>query len=94
MRRQFILESDLESWDEIEAKKKEPYGNVDYADPGYQKDKKKRYPIDTKEHVLSAISYINHPHNAAKYSPEHLAKIKSKIKSQFKKYGIDEDKAK
>src|SRR5260370_3386209 len=31
--------------------KKAPYGNVDYADPGYQKDKKKRYPVDTAEHI-------------------------------------------
>lgn len=65
-----------------------PYGDVAYADPGYQEDKKKRYPIDTEEHVRAAWSYINQADNAAKYSSEHLAAIKGRIKSAAKKFGI------
>ncbi len=68
---------------------KEPYGDVEYADPGYQSDKKKRYPVDTEEHVRAALSYINHAGNAAKYSPEHLARIKSKIHAAAKRHGIE-----
>lgn len=65
-----------------------PYGNVTYADPGYQKDGKKRYPVDTKKHVQAAWSYINKAKNAGRYTAEQLAKIKAKIKSAAKKFGV------
>jgi len=59
------------------------YGNVKYAD-----EKNKKYPIDTDEHIRAAWSYINHPENANKYSEEDAAAIKSHIKSEAKKHGI------
>ena len=68
---------------------KTPYGDVSYADPGYQKDGKKRYPVDTKEHVTAAWEYINHEAEAAKYSSEQLDSIKSKIKEAAKKFGVE-----
>jgi phage major head subunit gpT-like protein len=67
---------------------KKPYGDVTYADPGYQSDGKKRYPLDSEDHCRAAWSYINMPKNAAKYSSSQLASIKSKIKSALKKYGV------
>lgn len=67
---------------------KKPYGDVTYADPGYQSDKKKRYPLDTKDHCKAAWSYINQPGNAKAYSPENLAKVKAKIKGALKKFGV------
>src|SRR5258706_7344782 len=67
---------------------KAPYGSVEYADPGYQADKVKRYPLDSEEHCKAAWSYINMPKNAAKYSSENLAAIKGRIKSALKKYGV------
>jgi hypothetical protein len=66
-----------------------PYGDVEYADSGLQKDGKKRYPINTKEHAKAAWSYINQKHNADKYSAEDLAKVKSKIKAACKKFGVE-----
>ena len=66
-----------------------PYGDVTYAAPGYQEDGKKRYPIDTKEHVKAAWSYINQEKNQSAYSAKELASIKSKIKSAAKKVGIE-----
>jgi HK97 family phage major capsid protein/HK97 family phage prohead protease len=66
-----------------------PYGNVEYADPGYQADGKKRYPLDTDEHVTAAWGYINQKDNAAKYSSGDLAKVKGKIKAAMKKHGHD-----
>ncbi len=66
----------------------EPYGDVKYADPGYR-DSKKRYPIDTPEHIRAAWSYINQEKNAAEYSPEQLKAIKSKIMAAAKKAGIE-----
>lgn len=65
-----------------------PYGDVAYADPGYQKDGEKRYPIDTADHVRAAWSYINQADNAAKYSSEHLAAIKGRIKAAAKRLGV------
>ena len=65
-----------------------PYGDVAYADPGYQSDGKKRYPLDSEEHCRAAWSYINQAGNAAKYSPEHLKRIKARIMAAGKKYGI------
>lgn len=67
---------------------KEPYGDVEYADPGHQADGKKRYPVNTEEHTRAAWSYINQGKNAAKYSPAHLAAVKAKIKAAAKKHGI------
>jgi hypothetical protein len=71
-----------------EAPTTQPYGAVTYADPGYQQDKVKRYPLDSKAHVKAAWSYINMPKNAAKYSDEQVGRIKAKIKSAAKKLGV------
>lgn len=68
---------------------KEPYGDVKYADPGYQEDGKKRYPLDSEEHCRAAWSYINMPKNAAKYSPKELELVKGRIKAALKEYGVD-----
>lgn len=68
---------------------KKPYGDVSYADPGYQADNKKRYPLDSEAHCRAAWSYINMPKNAGKYSAEQLARIKGRIRAAGKKYGID-----
>lgn len=66
---------------------KKPYGDVTYADPGYQSDGKKRYPLDTEAHIRAAWSYINMPKNASKYSSSQVASIKSKIKAAMKRIG-------
>lgn len=71
---------------------KEPYGpasEAHYADPGYQADGKKRYPLDSEAHCKAAWSYINMEKNAAQYTPAQLSSIKGRIKAAGKKYGID-----
>jgi len=67
----------------------EPYGDVKYADPGYQKDGKKRYPIDTEEHVRAAWSYINQGDNASQYNPKQLKLVRARIIAAAKKLGIN-----
>jgi hypothetical protein len=80
---------------------KQPYGDVDYADPGYLDasgnqakggNGVKRYPIDA-EHVQAAWSYINMPKNQKGYTAEQLAAVKSRIKAAMKKFGheVSED---
>ena len=82
----------VEDFDWVEATAVEadsaPYGNVSYADPGYQADKKKRYPVDTAGHARSAWAYINKAKNAAKYTADQVTLIKGKIKAAAKKFGI------
>jgi hypothetical protein len=68
---------------------KAPYGDVAYADPGYQSDKQKRYPIDTADHARAAWSYINKASNASAYSSDDLAKVKAKIRAACAKFGIE-----
>lgn len=65
----------------------QPYGDVTYADPGYR-DNKKRYPIDTAEHVRAAWSYINQEQNAAEYDAEQLKSIRERIMAAAKKFGV------
>jgi HK97 family phage prohead protease len=67
---------------------KAPYGNVQYADPGYQEDGVKRYPLDSEAHCRAAWSYINMPKNQKPYTAEQVSQIKSRIKAAGKKYGI------
>jgi len=67
---------------------KKPYGNVEYADPGYLKDGKKRYPIDAK-HVKAAWSYINQERNASQYTAPQLAAIKKRIMGAMRTHGHD-----
>ncbi|HEX8006703.1 MAG TPA: DUF6582 domain-containing protein, partial [Trebonia sp.] len=62
--------------------------SVTYADPGYQADKKARYPVDTKEHAKAAWSYIHKSANAALYSASQLKKIKATIVTALKKFGV------
>ena len=69
---------------------KAPYGTgTRYADPGYQADGVKRYPIDTEKHIRAAWSYINVPENAAKYSAADLKKVKGRIKKAMAGIGAD-----
>lgn len=63
--------------------------DIQYADPGYQSDGKKRYPIDTEAHCRAAWSYINQRKNADKYTPEQVSRIKTAIRKAGKAYGIE-----
>lgn len=66
-----------------------PYGDVDYADPGYQDDKKKRYPLDTEAHARAALSYFSMPKNHKGYTSEQVNAIMGRIKAACRKFGIE-----
>jgi hypothetical protein len=66
----------------------QPYGDVKYADPGYQKDGKSRYPLDTERHVRAAWGYINQEENAGQYTPDQLKRVRQAIMTAAKKLGI------
>ena len=64
----------------------EDHGAIEYADPGYQPDGKRRYPVDTQEHIRAVWAYINRPENASRYTPAQLARIKSRIIARWKEW--------
>lgn len=70
---------------------KEPYGDVVYADPGYQDDKKKRYPLDTEAHARAALSYFSMPKNREGYTAEQVSAMMGRIKAACRKFGIEVD---
>ena len=83
-----VLEDGL-SPDEKAKDEKEPYGkDADYADPGFQEDGKKRYPLDTKEHVRAAASFFGRKKNRAKYTKEQRKHIDDAIAEAKKKFDI------
>ncbi len=67
-----------------------PYGTVEYADPGYQADGKKRYPIDSEEHIRAAWNFIQRPSNAQRYTTTQLDQIKARIVAAWKEK-VDRD---
>lgn len=67
---------------------KKPFGNVKYADPGYQSDGVYRYPIHTAKNVRAAWSYINQRANASKYTQDQLRKVRARIMAAAKRFGI------
>ncbi len=62
-----------------------------FADPGYQKDGKKRYQLDTKANAKAAWSYINQKDNASAYTAPQLKRIRQRIIKALKKFGVDVD---
>lgn len=67
---------------------KAPYGDVEYADPGYQDDKVKRYPIDTAAHVRAALSYFGQPANREPYTAAQAKAILGRIRHAAVMFGI------
>jgi phage head maturation protease len=57
----------------------DPCGEVDYADPGYRPDAKRRYPIDTERHIRAAWAFIHLPGNARHYTAGQIERIKARI---------------
>lgn len=56
-----------------------PEADGDFADPGYQPDGEKRYPLDTEAHIRAAWAYIHQGDNAARYTEAELTHIKARI---------------
>lgn len=59
-----------------------------FADPGYQADKKKRYPVDTKARAKAAWSFVNQADNARLYTSAQLKRIKQRITKALKGFGV------
>lgn len=77
----------LKSGKPAAAPTKAPTGS--YADPGYQDDKAKRYPLDTKQRAKAAWGYINQAKQAKNYTAAQLKRIKGRIKAALTKFGVE-----
>jgi hypothetical protein len=62
----------------------EGHKELNYADPGYQSDEKRRYPIDTERHIRAAWNYINRPGNAQRYTADQVGRIRAAIIAAWK----------
>src|SRR5262249_23659723 len=51
-----------------------PWGDVDYADPGYQEDGVKRYPIDIEARIRAAWNRIHQARNRSMYTRDQLSR--------------------
>lgn len=58
--------------------------DIDYADPGFQADGKKRYPLDSERHIRAAWAFIHMAANAAPYTAGELQQIKDHIVAAWK----------
>lgn len=58
-----------------------------YADPGYQADKQKRYPLNNQKRIRAAWSYVSQKDNAAQYTGPQLKRVKGRIKAAMRRIG-------
>lgn len=58
--------------------------DIDYADPGFQADGKKRYPLDSERHIRAAWAFIHMAANAAPYTAGELQQVKDRIVAAWK----------
>jgi hypothetical protein len=82
-----LVTATIEEADAAKAQTPVPDGGP-YADPGYQADKKKRYPIDTKARAKAAWSYVSQADNARLYTSAQLKRIKQRIVKALKGFGV------
>jgi hypothetical protein len=79
-----LVKADGREATEISSKVPQPDDAITYADPGYQPDGKRRYPLDSERYIRAAWSYINQPKNAARYKPDQLKRVRDKIIAAWK----------
>lgn len=64
---------------------------IAFADPGYRKDGKQRYPLTSAEEVTAAWKTVGRRNVAGTYAAEQLSRIKARIKRAAKKFGVTFD---
>lgn len=86
------LVSDLSLYESLEgafiASKENNDSHITYADVGYLSDGKKRLPLDTAERAEDAWEAVNLESFAERYTPRQLKRMKSRIKSALKAFGV------
>lgn len=65
----------------------QPIEPARFADPGYQRDRAPRYPIDSAAHIRASWDGIHQAGSAARYTPVQLAQIKADIRAASRRLG-------
>lgn len=60
-----------------------------HADPGVRPDKKRRYPLDSADHVAAGWRDLNLPHNAAQYTAAQFDAVRSALGTAAAAFGVD-----
>ncbi|MCY0917052.1 hypothetical protein OS965_02525 [Streptomyces sp. H27-G5] len=60
-----------------------------YADPGYQADKTKRYPLDTKAHAKSAWVRVHESETARSYTSAQLKRVRQRIGKALRGFNVE-----
>jgi hypothetical protein len=82
--RRLVYESVTEA---TAARTTRPYGDVQYADPGYR-DSVKRLPIDTRAHARAAWRALTETDSTALYTPQQLKRIRSRVRAALTRFGV------
>lgn len=60
-----------------------------YADPGYQADKEKRYPLDTKARAKRAWARVHESEVARGYTAAQLKRIRQRVAKALRGHGVE-----
>lgn len=60
-----------------------------YADPGYQADKEKRYPLDTKAGAKTAWARVHESEVARAYTSAQLKRIRQRVTKALRGHGVE-----
>ncbi|MFE2850563.1 DUF6582 domain-containing protein [Streptomyces lavendulae] len=63
-------------------------GTGSFADPGYQADKAKRFPLDTKAQAKAAWASIHESDTARDYTSAQLKRVRQRIVKSLKGHGV------
>lgn len=66
-----------------------PFGDIKYADPGYLKDGRKRYPLDSERNIKSAWSFLHMPKYVGKYTSSQVASMRDLIVKAWKAANLE-----
>lgn len=66
-----------------------PAGKVEFADPGWQADGVKRYPLDTVTRVRAAWSALGEAGTREAYDPAQLQQLRAKVKTSARRLGVE-----
>ncbi len=58
--------------------------DIAYADPGFQADGRKRYPLDSERHIRAAWAFIHMAANATPYTAGELQQVRDRIVAAWK----------
>lgn len=69
-------------WRDAKGGKKPKEADVEYADPGYRSDGKKRYALDTAEHIRAA--WVSVAKKKDHYTDEQIRRVKARVTAAWK----------